>query len=325
MTESTTAPLALGVDLGGTSTVCALVAQTGEILATQQAPTPAQRGGEAVVATALSVAEQTADCAEGRERVAAVGIAAPGPVDFDRGELRSDPGNIPGLKQQPLRRRFQQQFDVPVFLENDVNAACYGEWRCGAGRGARILACVTLGTGVGGAFIADGRLHRGASCYAGEVGHIILQAGGPECWCGGRGCFEALAGLRGIARLARQAAAEHPDSLLAVPPASPDDVSVVRGLFAAAEQGDGVAQQVVDRVAQYVALGLGSLMHVLDPDRVLLGGGTSQAGETLWAPLRRHLEAERLRRPWCQTEVLPTALGANSGVVGAAILALDSA
>jgi len=270
------------------------------------------------VTAALGAAQQAALAAGQPQRVAAVGIGVPGCVDFDQGELRSDPGNIPGLMGQPLRQRFEEQFGVPVTLENDVNAACYGEWRFGAGRGAHVLACVTLGTGVGGAIMVDGRLHRGAGYYAGEVGHIIIQAGGPQCFCGGEGCFEALVGREGILRLVRRAAAEHPDSLLAAQAPS------VRGLFAAAERGDEAALHVVEQVARYIALGLGSLVHIVDPDRLLVGGGTAQAGETLFGPLRKHLESERLRRPWCHTEVVPTALGPHSGVVGAAILALDS-
>lgn len=314
----------MGVDLGGTTTICAVVSATGQVVAAQEAPTPAQEGGAATVAAALRTAERAASSVGQGASVSVVGVALPGPVDFDQGELRSDPGNIPGLKAEPLRQRFQEQFGVAAVLENDVNAACYGEWRFGAGRGSKVLACVTLGTGVGGAIMIDGRLHRGAGYYAGEVGHIILQAGGPRCWCGGPGCFEALVGTAGIVRLVRQAAADHADSLLAAQADLRDEAAVVRGLFAAAEQGDEVAVAVVDQIAWYVALGLGSLMHVLDPDRLLIGGGVTAAGETFFGPLHRHLEAEHLRRPWCRTEVMPTALGSQSGVVGAAALALDT-
>jgi glucokinase len=307
---------ALGIDVGGTKINAFRVARDGEILARAQVPTPAD-DEEATVAAMIGTARGliTAD-------VLAVGVGAAGMVDAERGVLRFAP-NL-AWRELPIAARMQEALGVPCQLDNDANVAAYGEYRFGAGRGYRQMLLVTVGTGIGGGIVTDGRLFRGAYGFAAEIGHIIVEPEGPVCGCGNHGCWEQVAAGRAIDRAGRDAAADHPNSLLAE--LAGGKSSAVDGVMVteAARRGDDVARGVLALVGRRLGQGIAGLVNVLDPQVVVVGGGAIVAGELLLDPARAAfvdaVEAPGFRP---RVPIVAAELGNDAGAVGAAALALE--
>jgi glucokinase len=307
---------ALGIDVGGTKINAFRVARDGEILARAQVPTPAD-DEEATVAAMIATARGliTAD-------VLAVGVGAAGMVDAERGVLRFAP-NL-AWRELPIAARMQEALGVPCQLDNDANVAAYGEYRFGAGRGYRHMLLVTVGTGIGGGIVTDGRLFRGAYGFAAEIGHIIVEPGGPVCGCGNHGCWEQVAAGRAIDRAGRDAAADHPDSLLTE--LAGGEPSAVDGAIVteAARRGDDVARGVLAQVGRRLGQGIAGLVNVLDPQVVVVGGGAIAAAGLLLEPAREAfvdaVEAPEFRP---RVPIVAAELGNDAGAVGAAALALE--
>ena len=307
---------ALGIDVGGTKINAFRVARNGEILDRAQVPTPAD-DEDATLVSMVQVAGglMTAD-------VLAVGVGAAGMVDARQGVLRFAP-NL-AWRDLPLAARMQEALGVPCQLDNDANVAAYGEYRFGAGRGYRHMLLVTVGTGIGGGIVTDGRLFRGAFGFAAEIGHIIVEPDGPLCGCGNRGCWEQVAAGRAIDRMGREAAAEHPHSILTKlaggDPSNVDGKLVTR----AAEQGDDVARGVLAVVGRRLGEGIAGLVNVLDPQIVVIGGGAIVAGDLLLDPARAaFLDAVEAPDHRPRVSVVAAQLGNDAGAVGAAALALE--
>jgi glucokinase len=307
--------LAVGVDVGGTKVAALLTDDRGTVLDRRVVHSPAQ-DPEATVDTVVALAKDFAD----RHRdVIAVGVGAAGLVSRE-GVLRFAP-NL-AWREFPVRDRVGAGVGLPVIVDNDATVAAWGEFRFGAGKDANDLLLVTVGTGIGGGIVADGRLFRGAHGFAAEIGHIIVEPGGPPCGCGNVGCWEQVASGRAIERLGRQAAFEHPDSALGRiaqgDPTAIDGPAVTK----AAQQGDPMSQRILERVGVRLGEGIAGLVNVLDPDVVVVGGGASSAGDLLLAPARRafvdSVEAAD-HRP--AVPILPAALGNDAGAIGAADLA----
>lgn len=307
---------ALGIDVGGTKINAFRVARDGEILARDQVPTPAD-DEEATIAEMIVTARRlmTAD-------VLAVGVGAAGMVDAERGILRFAP-NL-AWRDLAIAERMRTALGVPCQLDNDANVAAFGEYRFGAGRGYRHMLLVTVGTGIGGGIVTDGRLFRGAYGFASEIGHIIVEPDGPACGCGNRGCWEQVAAGRAIDRAGRDAADEHPESLLAE--LAGGEPSAVDGALVteAAQRGDEVARGALAKVGRRLGQGIAGLVNVLDPQIVVVGGGAILAGELLLEPARTAfvdaVEAPEFRP---RVPIVAAELGNDAGAVGAAALALE--
>jgi glucokinase len=306
---------AIGIDVGGTKTAAALVGRDGVVLAREVVPTPAedQRGTlEAMVEAARSLMV---------EGVVGVGIAAAGMVDLS-GTMRYAP-NL-AWRDVPLAAFVGSALGVPAVADNDVNAAAWGEFRYGAGRGRRHMLMITVGTGIGGGIIVDGGLYRGAHGFAAEVGHVVVEPGGPSCRCGNRGCWEQVASGTAITRAGRAAAARHPHSALVA--LSGGDPGAVTGAMVteAARGGDTVSRGIFVEVGHALGVGLAGLVNVLDPDLVVVGGGAAAAGDLLLAPARdafdRSVEGVH-HRP--DVPIVAAALGPDAGAIGAAALAFE--
>jgi glucokinase len=302
-----TSPLALGVDIGGTKVLIALVDATGRVVRDWRQATEASRGGAAVmadVADGVALALSALSSAE-REALAGIGVCAAGQVDWEAGRIAYASPNIPGWTGTEVREVLAARFDLPVTVDNDANAAAYGEWWAGGGKGAADMVMITVGTGVGGGVVQNGRVLRGGRWRGGEVGHMIIDASGPRCNCGQPGCLEVFASGTAIARMAREAR----------PGWTPTGPEV----FAAAEAGDATANQVLDTAARYLALGLVSLSSLLDADAYLVGGGV--ATQPSFLPRVRKALADPAvsgERGFDLDSVKPAALGEAAGVVGAA-------
>jgi glucokinase len=307
--------LAVGVDVGGTKVAALLTDDRGTVLDRRVVHSPAD-DAEAAVDTVVALARELAQRHEG---VVAVGVGAAGLVSRE-GVLRFAP-NL-AWREFPLRARVAAGVGLPVTVDNDANVAAWGEFRFGAGRGSTDLLLVTVGTGIGGGIVAGGSLFRGAHGFAAEIGHIIVEPGGPPCGCGNVGCWEQVASGRAIERLGRQAAAEHADSVLGR--AARGDPSTIDGpaVTKAAQGGDPMSVRILERVGVRLGEGIAGLVNVLDPDVVVVGGGAAAAGDLLLEPARRaFVDAVEAADHRPAVSILAAALGNDAGAIGAADLA----
>lgn len=309
----------LGIDLGGTNVAAAVVDEQGTILGRASLPTP--RGAEAVadrMAEAARAAAQAAgtDMAE----IAWVGIGSPGTIDPDQGVVRYW-SNL-DFRDVPIAALVEARLGKEIYLENDANAAALGEYAAGAGKGSSSMVAITLGTGVGGGAVLNGKLYTGAN-YAGmEVGHFVLEHGGRLCTCGRRGCFEAYCSATALISRTREEMEKDPSSKLWALAGSLEGVTG-RTPFDAAAQGDPTARRVIDEYVSYLGCGVTSLVNILQPEVVCIGGGPSAQGENLLGPVRAILDREDYARNSARrTRLVRAALGNDAGIIGAAMLPL---
>ncbi len=309
---------AIGIDVGGTKIAGVRATAAGEVEARAAASTPAE-DEERTFAAIVRIARELRTPA-----VLAAGVGAAGLVTWPEGVIRFAPNNP--WREFPLRERLRAATGLPCVVDNDAAAAALAEHRFGAGRGARDMLLLTVGTGIGGGIVSGGRPFRGAHGFAAEIGHVIVEPGGPRCGCGNLGCWEQVASGTAIARAGRLAVAERPGSLLARlaggDPAAVDGSLVTR----AAREGDEVAAGILAEVGRRLGEGIAGLVNVLDPELVVVGGGAVEAGDLLLEPARRAFAAAveaREHRP--EVPIVPAALGPEAGAVGAAALALDEA
>lgn len=307
---------ALGIDLGGTHVAAGVVEHGGRILARSERPTEARRGLQAVIGNIVAVAQ--AAVKQVPVRVEGVGVGAPGTLDVEAGVVRLAP-NL-GWREVPLKAALEERLGQPTWIDNDANCAALGEQWCGAAKGARHVVMLTLGTGVGGGLVLDGKVFRGASGYAGEVGHMPVLEDGPPCGCGRNGCLEALAAAPAIAGRGRQAAeAGRSPGLLELCKGDTTRISA-RMVFQAALRADEAAQRVIADTARYLGIATAALVNVLNPAMVVIGGGVSAAGEQLLAPLRQEVLQRAMQGPAQAAQIVQAALGNEAGIIGAASL-----
>ncbi|MGZ8630187.1 MAG: ROK family glucokinase [Actinomycetota bacterium] len=307
--------IAVGIDVGGTRIAALLVDRAGRVVAREVRPTPAHDPDATLDAMVDEVRALLSD------EVVAVGISAAGLIDHD-GVMRFAP-NL-AWRDVPLAAHVEQAVHLPVVADNDNNAAAWGEFRFGAGRGAGHLLLVGVGTGIGGGIVLDGRLYHGATGFAAEIGHIVMQPDGPECGCGNRGCWEQMASGTSITRAGAAAVTRHPHSLL-VGMSGGDPASVTGPMVTeAARAGDTASRGILVEAGHWLGLGIAGLVNVLDPDVVVVGGGASEAGDLLLAPIRdsfeRHVEGPD-RRP--HVSIVQAQLANDAGAIGAAALAFE--
>lgn len=306
----------IGIDVGGTNLKAGLVDESGKILAVERTPLNFQ-GPEAFAATLATLAETVmADGDVAMNDVRNVGVGIPGAV-LD-GEILYTT-NIP-MEHVLLAELFHKHLDLPLLLGNDADCAAVGEYFCGAGRGTRNFVVVTLGTGIGGGLILNGKLHTGMGS-GGEVGHLVTHPGGDLCNCGRHGCWERYASASGLIRLTKAAMAENPDSALHTVAVENGGVEG-RTAFQAAEMGDKAALAVCRQYVEELALGIVDLVNILQPETVALGGGVAAAPERLLLePLREIVNHECFAHRGGQlTQVVRAELGNDAGIIGAAML-----
>ena len=309
-------PPVLVLDIGGTKIAAAYVDGQAAIHRYRAVPTPAAQGGQAVLKAALAVVDELRREIDeaGLSAPEAVGIGSAGDIDPNTGGVVFATDSIPAWAGTPLRDRFESALSLPVAVDNDGNTMALGEARFGAGRGFRHVIGITVGTGIGGGLVLDGRVYHGALGVAGAIGHIVIQAAdGPPCVCGGRGCLEMLASGPAIEaayqRLAGNAGADR------VP-------GGVRELLRLAESGDSAAWSAIAGGAAALGVGIASLLNLLNPECVVLAGGVAQIGDPYLERVRAavHLHA---KAPVRETPVLLSALGVQANLIGAAALAWD--
>jgi glucokinase len=312
----------LGIDIGGTNVKIAVVGRSGTIRARGVIDTNPSEGPRPTFRRIRTAAESLAGIARGSEIVAA-GVGCAGLIDPVEGRLHSSP-NLPAWENTPLRRIAERAFRVYTFVDNDANSAAYGEYRVGASRGVRNMVFITLGTGVGGGVVVDGRLLRGAANYAAELGHTPVCADGPRCRCGSRGCLEAYVGTYGLVRSAREALRGGKGRTLRRWVHEEGKRLTPLLIFEAARRRDAVASAVVRAAGEQLGVGIASFVNMFNPEVVVLGGGVAGSFDLL----RPHIERVVRRRAFPESarmvKIVPSLLGNDATAVGAAMLARDA-
>lgn len=314
------APYAVGIDLGGTFIKAGVVDAANKIVHRQSIETLADRGVDDTIdrlgrlVTSLLAATRLSN-----DHVAGVGIGAPGPMSHAAGMILSAP-NLPGWTNVPLRKRLNAVTGLRTTLENDANAAAFGELTAGAGQAVRDLVFFTLGTGVGGGVIIDGRLHRGRFDNAGEFGHIIVQPDGRPCPCGQSGCLERYASALAVGQRATEAIRSGENSSLKT---LLDQGKVIDApdVDQAAVAGDPLARRIWNETCRFLAIACVGLQHVLNPERIVLGGGLIGSRARLLEPVRRHFRELTWNAADDVPEITLATLGNDAGIIGTAALA----
>ena len=311
----------VGVDLGGTNIVVGAMPTDGSReIGVRSSPTRSTQGSDAVIDRIVEMIETViaVTCAEegvGRDAFVGVGVGAPGPLDRASGVVVVAP-NL-GWKDLPLRDLIARRVGLPVSLDNDANCATLGEWWTGAARGARHAIGITIGTGIGGGLILDGRLYYGACDVAGEIGHTTIDSTGRRCKCGNYGCLEAYASGTAIAERAREALEVGEPSVL--PSLVDGDLTRLTAaiVYRASEQGDALAREIVRDTARFLGAGVANLLNIFNPDVVVIAGGVTAAGEALFEPLRAEVRRRAFKSAVDACRIVPGVLPGTAGVVGA--------
>jgi glucokinase len=310
--------LTIGVDIGGTKIAAGVVDEKGQILSRIRRETPARDGEQVIQAIATCISELSAE----HEEIVGAGIGAPGFIDAARSTVLFAP-NLP-WRREPLRAKIEQLTGLPTVVENDANAAAWGESVFGAGSAQPHTATITVGTGLGGGLVVNGELVRGAFGVAGEIGHINVEPDGRRCGCGLLGCWEQYASGTALVREARELAArtpEHGGRLLAMAGGAAEKITGPQ-ITLAAREGDSVSIEALYTIGGWLGHGMADLAAILDPRMFIIGGGVSEAGALLAVPARESFRARltaRGHRP--EAEVRLAQLGQDAGLIGAADLA----
>jgi glucokinase len=328
-------PFDIGIDIGGTNIKMGLVDGAGRVKARRILLTRAASGPTKALRRVGAVIEDLRK----RRKIASVGIGIAGLVDHTAGIVRVPP-NLPGWNGTPVKRTLEKLTGLPVYCANDANVVVLGEWLCGAGRGCRHLLCVTLGTGVGGGIIADGRLLTGANGAAGEIGHTAIFADGLPCDCGHNGCVERYVGARYVEDRARKRVraqmkrlkdhknqtslfpgmkAERPNLMLEFAKGDASRITM-REIGRAARAGDSLALKLVEEVGDYLGTALANAVELLDPERIVIGGGVSGIGRPLLKAVRKSVFCRTQALPGRKLEIVFSELGIDAGIIGASRL-----
>lgn len=309
----------IGVDIGGTNIKIALVDFDGKIIYSNTTPTRAEMGYEAGVNNIKqAIKELMQETGADNKTIEAIGFGLPGQIDYKAGIVKNLP-NIPGWVNIPLAKIIEDEFSIPTRLDNDVRCAALGELNFGAGKDCQNLICITVGTGIGSGIVLNGKLVRGASNAAGEIGHIKMDmTGGPLCGCGDYGCFEAYASGPAIVTMAKEyisggKSAKYKEM-------ATDGIITPYVVAQAALQGDAVSVQIFKQMGKIIGTGLSSVINLLNPEKIIIGGGVADAGDILLEPIRKTILDRAMPIQAAAVEVVPAQLANTAGVIGASLL-----
>lgn len=309
----------IGVDIGGTNIKIALVDFDGKIIYSNTTPTRAEMGYEAGVNNIKqAIKDLMQETNQDSKTIEAIGFGLPGQIDYKEGVVKNLP-NIPGWVNIPLGKIIEEEFSIPTRLDNDVRCAALGELNFGAGKGCENLICITIGTGIGSGIVLNGKLVRGASNAAGEIGHIKMDLnGGPLCGCGDYGCFEAYASGPSIVSMAKEyisggKSAKYKEM-------ATDGIITPYLVAQAALQGDAVSIQIFKQMGKIIGTGLTSVINLLNPEKIIIGGGVADAGEILLEPIRNTVIERAMPIQAHAVAIVPAQLANAAGVIGASLL-----
>lgn len=309
----------VGIDLGGTNIVAGVVDEAYNIIAKASTKTNCPRPEKEIADDMAKMALQAVENAGLTiEQIEWIGIGTPGIANSETGIIEYS--NNLGFKNTPMVKYIKETIDKPVFIENDANAAAYGEYVAGAAKGAKNAVCITLGTGVGGGIIIDGKIYSGSNFAGAEIGHTVIEVDGAQCSCGRKGCFEAYSSATGLIRMTKEAIAEHPDCIMAKMAEEKGKVTA-RTSFDSMREGDKYAKAVVDKYIKYLAAGITNTINIFQPDVLCVGGGVCNEGDPLLLPMKAIVKNEVYTRNSAKnTKIVIAELGNDAGIIGAAFL-----
>lgn len=309
----------IGIDLGGTNIKAGVVNENYEIIAKASTKTLCPRPAKEIADDMAKVSiEACKNAGISVDDVEWIGVGTPGIADNVNGTIPYS--NNLGFKDVPIRKYIREHIDKPVYVANDANAAAYGEFVAGAAKGACDAVCITLGTGVGAGVIIDGKIFTGRNLAGTEIGHMVIEADGPQCTCGRKGCFEVFSSATGLINMTKQAIAENPGSVLAKYEKDDGKVSA-RHAFMAMREGDSAGKAVVDKYIKYLAAGITNVINIFQPDILCIGGGVCNEGDPLMKPMVELVKKEVYTRMLDKnTEITVAKLGNDAGIIGAAFL-----
>jgi glucokinase len=324
MPETPVKSVHIGVDLGGTKILAGVFTPQLRLLASTKSSTKADRGPKAVIERVARTIRDAVDEADlDLKQVKSIGIGAPGSIDPTEGRVIFSP-NMPGWVDIPLRKDLEKHLEIPVFVENDCNVCTLGVHVAELAGKPKHLVGIFLGTGIGAGIILDGRLYSGFNRTAGEIGHMVLEVGGPKCGCGNKGCFEALASRSAIFRRIQNAVKEGEKTMLTE--LLGDDLSDLRSgdLRKALKKGDKLVEKVVEDAAEYTGIAVGNIINLINPEYIVLGGGVIDALEDeMMAIIVETAKDYALTGAAKGVEIIASKLGDHAGITGAAVLARD--
>ncbi|WP_102345595.1 ROK family glucokinase [Bacillus sp. Marseille-P3661] len=309
----------VGVDLGGTTIKIAFISKEGEILCKWQIATDTTNNGDNIISDiTTAINKKLEELKVEKNKLLGIGIGAPAFLEIETGYVYQAV-NI-GWENFDLKTNLEGHIQLPVVVDNDANVAAIGEMWKGAGVGAKNIICITLGTGVGGGVITNGKIVHGANGMAGEIGHIkVIPEGGENCNCGGSGCLETVASANGMVKLALDSLSVYPQSLLNEK-LKKHGVINSKIIFESAMNGDEYAKKVIDQACYYLGLAVANIANVLNPEKIIIGGGVSSAGELLLSPIKKHFQKFALKRVFERADLSVATLGNDAGVIGGAWL-----
>lgn len=310
----------IGIDLGGTNIAAGVVDSQFNILVKTSTPTLRPRPcAEICKDMAKAAAEAVEKAGLTLDDIEAVGIGSPGTVNSETGIIEYS--NNLDFYNEPVAEYIRKELGKPVYVENDANAAAYGEFVAGSAKGTHNAVCITLGTGVGGGIIIDDKIYSGFNFAGAEIGHMVIEADGPECTCGRRGCFEVFSSATGLIRMTKEAMDADPASKMHE--MMGDHVSG-RLAFNAMRAGDESAKKVVDKYIKYLAIGIANTINIFQPEVLCIGGGVCNEGDALMIPLRESVKEQVYsKRSANNTAIVRATLGNEAGIIGAAFLGLQ--
>lgn len=310
----------IGIDLGGTNIATALVNEKGKIIKKDKRHTEATNGFEHVIRNMLKAIYQMVGDV-GINNIAGIGLGIPGLVDSERGICRFAI-NL-GWNDVPVVERFEKEFpNVPIFMDNDVRVATLGEKYFGAGRDVDNLILISLGTGVGAGIIINGKIYQGISHNAGEIGHTTIFKDGPYCRCGNRGCLELYVSATGIAKRARDYIQAGHFTIMTDMVGHDLSKITAEVVSNACDKGDRLAIMVMEETAEILGIGIANYINIMNPEMIIIGGGVSLAGDKLFSPLKRVVKQRVMRSVGENVKIVPAELRDESGMLGAAVLAM---
>ncbi|MBA7619902.1 Protein mlc [subsurface metagenome] len=313
----------LAIDLGGTKIISAIVSPDGQLIAKERSLTLADEGQASVINRLLLAVDRLLKLKNiDSSQLDSISIAAAGGIDIKKGLVTSSP-HLPGWHNVPLRDIVRDKYKVGTFLLNDASAAALGEHRFGAGRGVNNLVLLTIGTGIGGGIIIDGRLYHGPSGSAGEFGHTTIDVNGPKCACGNVGCLETLVSGTAMAREARRRIAQGESSSLVEMVAGKIEEITAEEIGAAARGGDSLALDIITEAATYLGVGLVNLVNIFNPEMIIIGGSVAKLGDLLLDPARRLVKERAFPISAQAVRIVTAQLGDEAGLLGAAVFALE--
>jgi len=315
----------IGVDLGGTNIVSIFINEKGKAIVRDKRETLTEKGKEKtinqIVESVKAVIEKGQKKGISLKSILGIGIGSPGPLNTKEGLIYFAP-NLPGWENVPLKNILENRLKMPVFLENDANAAALGEWWIGAGKDVNNLVLFTLGTGIGGGIIIDGEVVHGFRDTAAEIGHMVIHEGGLLCNCGTKGCLEAYASATGVVKRTISAIKDGRKSILTEITNNHLKEITCKMVYELAKKGDELCKWIVKETGRYLGIGIANMVNILNPEMIILAGGMTEAKDLLFDPTIKYAQKYALKAAIEKVKIVPASLGDDAGAIGAAATVL---